>query len=385
MLTPYLRKADTTNMLLPYFRDTDTSLLNLTSRFAAKQNTLNGTGFVKASGTNITYDNSSYLRTGLADSTYLKLTGGTLTGQLNGTRINIGTTSSSANLNVDGLLGGVNGSLLYNSYFKARADGTQLGGGIYTLSGISVDNSVITSSGGGFVYNNRGIVINQITGGTYNTNLLIGTEGTYNVPNNNYSIYNSSAYPNYFNGSVGIGTTSPNFKLDVTGTLGVTGAATLSSTLAVTGDITEAGNNVLTNLDTVSLSNRINGKVALTGNETIAGDKTFSSRVNTPWLERTYTSSSATSLTVSVNTTWLNIHQDSTVTLTLPNAATYPGKELIIKQTGSGVVLSSSQNIIGFTTAFNGATQTAIINPISRRYATLVSDGNNWVIMQVSN
>jgi hypothetical protein len=154
---------------------------------------------------------------------------------------------------------------------------------------------------------------------------------------------------------------------------------------AFNGNITEAGNNVLTNLDTVSLSSRINGKVGLTGNETITGDKTFSSRVNTPWLERTYTSSSATSLTVSVNTTWLNIHQDNTVTLTLPNAATYPGKELIIKQTGSGVVLSSSQNIIGFTTAYNGATQTAIINPISRRYATLVSDGNYWVIMQVSN
>ena len=47
-----------------------------------KQNTLSGTGFVKASGTNITYDNSSYLRTGLADSTYLKLTGGTLNGSL---------------------------------------------------------------------------------------------------------------------------------------------------------------------------------------------------------------------------------------------------------------------------------------------------------------
>jgi hypothetical protein len=215
------------------FTQSDTSQLNLTTRFAAKQNILNGTGFVKASGTNITFDNSSYLRTGLADSTYLKLTGGTLTGQLNGTRINIGTTSSSANLNVDRLLGGANGTLLYNSYFKARADGTELGGGIYTLSGITVDNSVITSSGGGFVYNNRGIVINQITGGTYNTNLLIGTEGTYNVPNNNYSIYNSSAYPNYFNGDVGIGTTSPNFKLDVTGTLGVTGATTLTGALNV--------------------------------------------------------------------------------------------------------------------------------------------------------
>jgi hypothetical protein len=62
------------------FTQSDTLSLNLTSRFAAIQNTLNGTGFVKASGTNITYDNSSYLRTGLADSTYLKLTGGTING-----------------------------------------------------------------------------------------------------------------------------------------------------------------------------------------------------------------------------------------------------------------------------------------------------------------
>jgi len=38
MLTPYLRKADTTAMLLPYFRDADTTSLNLTSRFAAKLN-----------------------------------------------------------------------------------------------------------------------------------------------------------------------------------------------------------------------------------------------------------------------------------------------------------------------------------------------------------
>jgi hypothetical protein len=35
-----------------------------------KQDTLNGTGFVKASGTTISYDNSTYLTTGVAASTY---------------------------------------------------------------------------------------------------------------------------------------------------------------------------------------------------------------------------------------------------------------------------------------------------------------------------
>jgi hypothetical protein len=49
---------------------------------------LNGTGFVKASGTTISYDNSTYLTTAAAASTYLPLTGGTLTGALGGTSAN---------------------------------------------------------------------------------------------------------------------------------------------------------------------------------------------------------------------------------------------------------------------------------------------------------
>jgi len=134
-----------------------------------------------------------------------------------------------------------------------------------------------------------------------------------------------------------------------------------------------------------SCTETLSGNKTFTGTINVSSTGTFGGRVNTPWLERTYTSSTATSLTVSVNTTWLNIHQDATVTLTLPNAATYPGKELIIKQTGSGNVLSASSNIIGFTTSYLGATQTSIISPATYRFATLVSDGTNWIIMQRNN
>jgi hypothetical protein len=127
------------------------------------------------------------------------------------------------------------------------------------------------------------------------------------------------------------------------------------------------------------------GNKTFSGTIDVSSTGTFGGRVNTPWLERTYTSTTATTLTVSVSTTWLNIHQDATVTLTLPSAATYPGKELIIKQTGTGNVLSASSNIIGFTTAFSGSTQTSIIAPATYRFATLVSDGTYWVIMQRNN
>ena len=53
--------------------------------FNGKQAALNGTGFVKISGTTISYDNSTYLTTSAASATYLALSGGTLIGALSGT------------------------------------------------------------------------------------------------------------------------------------------------------------------------------------------------------------------------------------------------------------------------------------------------------------
>jgi hypothetical protein len=64
--------------------------------FNNKQPQLNGTGFVKASGTTISYDNSTYLTTSSASSLYLPLAGGTLTGALGGT-----SASFTANMNAD--------------------------------------------------------------------------------------------------------------------------------------------------------------------------------------------------------------------------------------------------------------------------------------------
>jgi hypothetical protein len=57
----------------------------LQTALAGKQAQLNGTGFVKVSGTTVSYDNSTYLTTASATSTYLPLAGGSLTGALNGT------------------------------------------------------------------------------------------------------------------------------------------------------------------------------------------------------------------------------------------------------------------------------------------------------------
>jgi hypothetical protein len=75
------------------------------------QAALSGTGFVKISGTTITYDNSTYLTTSSAASTYLPLAGGTLTGSLGGTSAsfsgiitaNSQTTAANGSINIESL------------------------------------------------------------------------------------------------------------------------------------------------------------------------------------------------------------------------------------------------------------------------------------------
>ena len=310
MLLPYLRKADTTLMLTPYLRRADTSLLNLTSRFntklnytdtsflftqsdtnqlnltsrfglkfntadttqlnltsrfAEKQNTLSGTGFVKASGTNITYDNSSYLRTGLADSSYLKLTGGTLTGGLTGT-----TALFSGNVAIGFPFAYKPLEVISNANDFVSVGVRTLG--YYQWSGIHFGyrepNTQYRKSAIVFQRNDTGLGGSDGSGKIHILNVNIGnTFKSADLSDAKLTISN--------NGFVGINDTSPSFNLDVTGTLNATGATTLGSTLAVTGNITEAGNNVLTNLDTASLSSRIDAKVGLTGNEYINGQKTF--------------------------------------------------------------------------------------------------------------
>jgi hypothetical protein len=86
---------DTLDELAAALGDDASFASTITTSIAGKQTQLNGTGFVKVTGTTVSYDNSTYLTTGTAastylttasaTSTYLPLAGGTLTGALNGT------------------------------------------------------------------------------------------------------------------------------------------------------------------------------------------------------------------------------------------------------------------------------------------------------------
>lgn len=126
------------------------------------------------------------------------------------------------------------------------------------------------------------------------------------------------------------------------------------------------------------------GNKTFTGTLDVGSTGTFGGRVKTNWLERNYAYSTSSSFTVSVNTTWQDINTAVLTTITLPNAATYPGKEIHIRQTGAGSIQSASSNIIPFLTAPTGSTTTSILLASTHRAVTLVSDGTNWIIMQRS-
>jgi hypothetical protein len=84
--------------------------------------------------------------------------------------------------------------------------------------------------------------------------------------------------------------------------------------------------------------------------------------------------------TVATSENWLiNNKAGSTCTVTLPAAATFPGREIMITNYQAQTVVSASSNVVPIA---GGAASTAILSGTAGRWAQLVSDGTNWIILQ---
>ena len=282
-------RFDTASMLIPYFKNADTTSLNLTSRFALKLNISDTASML-----------TNYLRTGIAALTYLPLTGGTLSGAfgvnaatvLNGiggdndtriesdnnpnmffvdaseNKVGIGTNTPSSTLSVNGSIG-VNGGAVINGtggdsdtkiesdniefMFFVDASENKVGIGTNTPSSTLTVNGTLGVTGATTLSSpltvNSSAVFNE---GSTDSDFRVESDGNVNM-----------VFVDASTDRVGIGTNTPSKTLEVSGTFNATG------------DITEGGLNVLTSADTASLSSRINGKVSLTGDEYINGQKTF--------------------------------------------------------------------------------------------------------------
>ena len=85
--------------------------------------------------------------------------------------------------------------------------------------------------------------------------------------------------------------------------------------------------------------------------------------------------------TVGVTENWIVCTGTGSITATLPTASSWTGREIMLKTTAAFTVVSASSNVVPLV---GGSASTAILAATAGKYATLVSNGTNWVIMQAN-
>jgi hypothetical protein len=123
-----------------------------------------------------------------------------------------------------------------------------------------------------------------------------------------------------------------------------------------------------------------------------AGDLYFNSTLNvlftytgTAWVNLINrgapVTNTATTYTVLTTTSFLINSVAASCTLTLPTPATFAGRELMIKTTTAFTTISASANVVP---VIGGSATTAILSATAGKYAKVVSDGTNWIIMSAN-
>jgi hypothetical protein len=318
--------SDTLTMLSPYFRDTDTSLLNLTSRFAEKQN------------------NITLTTTGTSGAATL-----------------IGST-----LNIPQYSGGGGGS------------GTVTSVGLTAPSIFTVSGSPVTTSGTlALTYSGTALpLLNGGTGATTAdaalTNLGVTTVGKALL------VADNSVSDKF----IKVNANKTITLLTAADTRSAIGAGTVTSVTA-SGPLASTGGNT-PNITIADASATTTGIVNVQS-QSFGGLKTFTTGIITPTITLNYsiariTNTGQSVYTVQNNDNFIVVGRFGTCTLTLPNASTYNGRVLYIK-TVEGNVISNSSNVVPIIGGNGGQ---AILPATAGKWATLVSDGTNWIIMQAN-
>jgi len=85
--------------------------------------------------------------------------------------------------------------------------------------------------------------------------------------------------------------------------------------------------------------------------------------------------------TVATTTNWIIANRAGTITLTLPTAASFTGRILTVKNVQAQTVISASSDVVPIGSTSAG---TAILSATAGKFATIVSDGTNWIVMQAN-
>ena len=133
----------------------------------------------------------------------------------------------------------------------------------------------------------------------------------------------------------------------------------------VAGDIEQLADD----LDTVLLN-----KASLSSANTFTNTNIFNGAVS-----RGAPVTKTTNFTLGNSENWIICNGSGTITVTLPAASSWIGREVMIKTIAAFTVISASSNVVPINTASAG---TAILAATAGKWATLVSNGTNWIVMQ---
>ncbi len=89
----------------------------------------------------------------------------------------------------------------------------------------------------------------------------------------------------------------------------------------------------------------------------------------------------AASFAVGTNERWITCNGAAAIVVELPLASEFPGRQITLKTITAQTVASASANVVPLT---GGASGTPILAAVAGRWATLVSNGANWEIMQAN-
>lgn len=228
-------------------------------------------------------------------------------------------------------------------------------------TGLSLSSGTLSSTNTGTVTNVTGTLPISVANGTTTPSITIANASTT------------------ASGVVTTGTQSMAGNKTFTGDLATSGAFSATGFSTLTGGAsvgTMATTSTLTHILGVNSSNAI-GEVALGSNLNLSGGTLNASFGD-------YARYTSTSFTLPATVKYVDIHNSSTVTITLPSASSYTGKEIVIKNSITTLVRSASSDIISFGVGTTPAVTTILSGSTEAKFAVLVSDGTYWRIMQAN-
>jgi trimeric autotransporter adhesin len=183
-------------------------------------------------------------------------------------------------------------------------------------------------------------------------------------------------------GNVGIGMTTPTQKLDVKdGFIQVSGTGPTGYGYL----LNRSGQDIysIRHLDSgLTISNETDSRKEMTFNGTGNVGIGISSPKNkldiAGSLGRGIPVTKTANFSVAATENWLIMNGTATITITLPTASSWTGRELMIKNIAAYTVISASSNVKPIDT---NTAATAILPATAGSWCTLVSDGTNWVTM----